>query len=89
MVQDWIVDWSLSIDLEHERFITLVLQYFPFFKDSIAINFTTFLRNPSLSKYIKTNNIMLVEFLGPSLRNSVFDLVFNCGSVWTFGEGCS
>ena len=85
MVQDWILDWSLTADLIDQRLFTTIFVVIPLVDDQVAVDIATLIWDALSFNDVHRDDIVLVELLGPPLWNSVFDLVLDHELVWTLG----
>jgi len=89
VVQDWVVNWSLSINLHYQRLVPLVSQSLALLQNGVTVDFTSLLDDSALFEQIKAYDVVLVEILGPSLWDAILDLVFDSLFVGAFCKGRS
>ena len=85
MVQDRILDRSLTADLVDQRLLTTIFVVIPLVDDQVAVDVTALIWDALSFDDVHRDDIVLVELLGPSLWNSVLDLVLDHELVWTLG----
>ena len=68
--------------------LNILLNSLPFFDSLSLIDLSPlFLDSSLLVVDIDVNYIIFVELFGPSLRNTILDLIFKLLSIWTLGKG--
>ena len=85
MVQDRILDRSLTADLVDQRLLTTIFVVISLVDDQVAVDIATLIWDALSFNDVHRDDIVLVELLGPPLWNSVFDLVLDHELVWTLG----
>ena len=85
MVQDWILNWSLTADLIDQRLFTTIFVVIPLVDDQVAVDVTALIWDALSFNDVHRDDIVLVELFGPSLWNSILDLVLDHKLVWTLG----
>ena len=86
MVQDRILDRSLTADLVDQRLLTTIFVVISLVDDQVAVDIATLIWDALSFNDVHRDDIVLVELLGPPLWNSVFDLVLDHELVWTLGK---
>jgi len=66
--------------------VSLVLDLVPLVDHSVFVDTSTFLRDRSVLVDVKVHDVVLVELLRPSVRNSVLNLILDSLLVGTFGK---
>lgn len=85
-MEDGVLDWSDTADLVVKGLLSALFVIVPLAYDEILIDIATLLRNGLPLRDLHTDDVLLVEVLGPAFRDSILDFVFDHDFIRTLGE---
>ena len=83
VVQDGVLDGSCATDLVLEGLLTTRLIIVSLVQDLVLIDITAFLGDALPTEDIHTDDVLLVELLGPALRDAILHLILDHGLIRT------
>ena len=86
-MKDWVVDWGITSNLVLQTLLSRMLISIPLINVKVFIDDTTLFRNDITLVNIGGDDVFFMEFLSPSLWNTIFNLIFYHVLVRALGQG--